>query len=103
MLDRIVHQSIDMWQGKVILGTRSIQVPIIYTHSYFAIFLQHWYYVGHPLGILRHLEEPRVQLLLHFFFDFQHHLRLDPSQFLFDWHALLSQRQLMYHDVSVEA
>ena len=103
MFGRIVHQSIDIWQRKVILGTRSIQIPVIYTHSHLAIFLQHWYYVGHPLGILGHFEESCVQLFLHFFFDLQQHLRLDPSQFLFDQHALFSQRQPMYHDVSVEA
>ena len=103
MLGRVVHQSINMWQRKIILGTRSIQIPIIYTHPYFAILLWHWYYVGHLLGVFGHFEEPYVQLLLYFFFDLQQHLRLDPSQFLFDRHALFSQRQPMYHDVCVEA
>ena len=66
-----------MWQWEVILRAYSVQIPIIYTNPYFAVFLWYWHYVGHPLEILGYFQESYIQLLLHFFLIIQEHFGLD--------------------------
>src|ERR1043165_2331141 len=51
MLSSVVNQNINMRKWKIIFRTRSVQISVIHTHSYFAIFLRHGYHVRNPLWI----------------------------------------------------
>ena len=82
-IGRIVHEDIDVQQRKIVLGTGSIQVPIIYAHSYLPILLGDWYNVGKPFWVPSDNQNTSVKLFLYLFLYFQGRLGLHPPQLLF--------------------
>src|ERR1044072_3387867 len=51
VLSSVVNQDINMRKWKIVFRTRSVQISVIHTHSYFAILLRYGYYVCNPLWI----------------------------------------------------
>ena len=83
----VFNQSINMWQGKIILQASPIQVSIINTHAHFPIFLRHGDNICNLIKVGYGSKKTNTQLLFYFFFNLQNNLRFHPTEGLPHWRA----------------
>ena len=103
MLSRIINQDINVGEWKIILRDPPIQISVIHTHSYFAIFFRYGDNVGNPLRVGSDNQESNIELLHDLLFDLFLHIGSHATDLLFYWWKIFSCRQMMYHDVCIKS